>query len=160
MRNSVLHVFCGLPVFLTLGSCAISNADLLAWAETESAETEPPDPLEERTVGRLRGVAGISIEDTCHVEWDVFGEPESDMDLRWNVEFVVSETTCDWSDESTRFTASPFTDRLEVAGGNVYVGGDYWGLADYGNGQLSWSTGRYVVGAQGGRYSYDGSASY
>ena len=86
------------------------------------------------------------------------------MDLRWNVEFAANDNTTCRVSEGHRPTSE-----LYVTDGRVYSRfgrwgrsyyGYYWGRADYGNGQLSWSTDGYVFGYYDNHYFYYGSASY
>ena len=105
-------------------------------------------------VGDITATGGVLIvEAGCEVIWDISGSQCSGCDLGWDASLALSDSTsCDFGDNTSG--------TLEVSGGALYFGGDYWAAATTGGNAISWATAGYVYGAGGGTYVYAGSGTY
>ena len=121
--------------------------------EQECGEFRPAGG-EGEGVGDFVGTAVVAVQEFgCALIWDATGSATSDMDLRW-------ETTLVWRSASTCTSVADPTGILMAANGAMYFDGDYWGLATYGGGGITWATPGYITGVGGYNYYDSGFGSY
>lgn len=149
----MLRLTTGLAIALAVSACGKSTPDdpdteldLLTEfvpgttgveADDASTGTVPVSwggPDIEPVADRVWGGLGVVITDLdCTLWWELQGEsvPCGDCTFGFELQAFLLDDTCGLG-------ASDIAFQLEVNGGNVYGFYNYWGLATYGGGVLTW----------------------
>jgi hypothetical protein len=106
--------------------------------------------------GLVSPIAGVGevemIAANCTVMSTLTGERCLGCDLAWTVTLRPMEATCS--------PPEPRVGTFSLAYGSAYFNGEYWGVATYGTGFVSWHTSMYTSGASGGWQLHTGYAFY